>query len=308
MADKDFYGTLGVARDIPQEDLRTAYRKLAREHHPDVNPNDPKAEERFKEITAAYAVLSDPEKRTLYDEFGTQGLQDGFDPNEARSYQQWQRGAHRSPFQQDFRSEMDLEDLLGSFFRAGGGGGSARGLDAAGEVTVDFKAAALGEEVSVQLDGQDGGRALRVTVPPGAADGTKIRLAGQGGPGGDDGPRGDLYLTLRVRPHAFFSREQDDIFVDVPVTLPELMLGASIQVPTLEDPVAMKVPPGSDNGRKLRLRGKGALTRNRKDRGDLYVHLIATLPSGGGPRLSELAKEMESLYEDENVRAKLGVT
>ena len=110
-----------------------------------------------------------------------------------------------------------------------------------------------------------------------------------------------------MRPHAFFTREQADIFVDVPVTLPELILGASIQVPTLEDPVAMKVPPGSDNGRKLRLRGKGALKRNSKDRGDLFVRLIATLPSSGEPRLTELAKEMESLYEDENVREKLGV-
>ena len=317
MEEQDFYATLGVARDISEEDLRTAYRKLAREHHPDVNPNDPKAEERFKEITAAYGVLSDPEKRALYDEFGSQGLRDGFDPSEARAYQQWQRGAQRSPFQQGFRSEMDLEDLLGSFFGARGAGGSARGLDAAGEVTVDFKAAALGEEVSVQLGTmaamaasgeQEGGSALRVTVPPGASDGTKIRLAGQGGPGGGDGPRGDLYLTLRVRPHAFFTREQADIFVDVPVTLPELILGASIQVPTLEDPVAMKVPPGSDNGRKLRLRGKGALKRNSKDRGDLFVRLIATLPASDGPRLTELAKEMESLYEDENVRAKLGVT
>ncbi len=313
MEEQDFYATLGVARDISEEDLRTAYRKLAREHHPDVNPNDPKAEERFKQIAAAYGVLSDPEKRALYDEFGSQGLQEGFDPSEARGYQQWQRGAHQSPFQQGFRSEMDLEDLLGSFFGARRGDGSARGLDATAEVTVDFKAAALGEEVGIQLEGRGalGGletrSTLRVTVPPGASDGTKIRLAGQGGPGGGDGPRGDLYLTLRVRPHAFFTRKQADIFVDVPVTLPELILGASIQVPTLEDAVAMTVPPGSDNGRKLRLRGKGALKRNSKERGDLYVRLIATLPPSGGPRLTELAKEMESLYEDENIRAKLGV-
>ena len=301
MEDQDLYATLGVGRDVSEEDLRTAYRKLAREHHPDVNPNDPKAEERFKEIAAAYGVLSDAEKRALYDEFGTQGLQESFDPEEARAYQQWARGAGRSPFQQGFRSEMDLEDLLGSFFGARSGGGP----DATGEVAVDFMAAARGEEVTVHFEGRG---ALHVKVPPGASDGTRIRLADQGGPGVGGGPPGDLYLTLRVRPHAFFTREGADVFVDVPVTVPELVLGAAIEVPTLDGPVTMKVPPSSGNGRKMRLRGKGARQRDGGRRGDLYVRLIATLPPNGDPRLAELAKEMQGLYGDENVRAKLGVT
>lgn len=305
MEEQDLYAVLGVARDTSEEDLRNAYRKLAREHHPDVNPNDPKAEERFKRVSSAYGVLSDPEKRALYDEFGTQGLQEGFDADQARSYQQWARGADRSPFQESFRSEMDLEDLLGSFFGGRRQGGPARGPDAVGEVTVDFVAAALGKEVTVALEGRG---TLHVKVPPGASDGTRIRLAGQGGGGAGGGPSGDLYLTLKVRSHAFFKREGADIFVDVPVTVPELVLGASIEIPTLESAVTMTVPAGSSNGRKLRLQGKGALARDAGRRGDLYVVLVAALPTSDDPRLGELAKEMEGLYGDENVRAKLGVT
>ena len=180
-----------------------------------------------------------------------------------------------------------------------------RGPDAVGEVAVDFVAAALGQEVTVHLEGRG---ALHVKVPPGAADGTKIRLAGQGGAGAEGGAPGDLYLTLRLRPHAFFKRDGADILVDVPVTIPELVLGASIEVPTLEAPLTMKIPAGSSNGRKLRLRGKGALQRKSGSRGDLYVILDATLPSGDDPRIAELAKEMKALYADENVRARLGMT
>ena len=163
---------------------------------------------------------------------------------------------------------------------------------------VDFLDAVRATEVSLQLEGRAG---LRVHVPPGAEDGTRIRLAGQGIQGQAGGPPGDLYVTLRVRPHPFFTRKGADLYVDLPVTLPELVVGASIEVPTPDGPVSMKLPPRSPNRRRLRLRGKGAV-RREGERGDLYVTLVAELPDSDDPRLEELAREMEPLYEGKDVR------
>jgi curved DNA-binding protein len=301
--EEDLYSILGVARDASQDEIRTAYRQLAREHHPDVNPDDAKAEERFKAVASAYGVLSEPEKRQRYDEFGTQGLREGFDPNQAREYQHWARGAQESPFSQGFDANVDLEDLLrGVFSRGGRRAGPQPGSDARGEVQVDFMDAVRGGEVSVQFQGRG---LLRIKIPPGAENGTKIRLKGQGDPGPGGGPAGDLYLTLQVRPHAFFVREGRDLTVDLPVSVSELILGADIEVPTPDGPVTMKVPPGSQNGRKLRLREKGALGRAGAGRGDLYVKLVAQLPESDDPRLAELAEELESLYGDADLRGHL---
>jgi curved DNA-binding protein len=300
---EDLYLALGVSRDASQEELRAAYRKLARQHHPDVNPNDAAAEERFKDISAAYAVLSDEEKRQRYDEFGIAGLQDGFDPEQAREYQHWAKGAGRSPFFETSQSDLDLEEMLSKLFgRPMHEAGPVRGVDAYGDVGVDFLDVIRGREVGVKL--QDRGL-LNVKIPPGAREGTKIRLKGQGEPGREGGPAGDLFLTLRVRPHPFFSRDGADLFVDVPVTLPELILGASIDVPTPDGWVSMKVPPASRNGQKLRLREKGALRQKGRGAGDLYVRLVVQLPETDDPRLAEFAKEFESLYGDVDVRAEI---
>ncbi|NRA01541.1 MAG: DnaJ domain-containing protein [Myxococcales bacterium] len=308
MDNKDLYGILGVARGASEDEIRSAYRKLARQHHPDVNPNDPKAEERFKEVAFANDILQDPEKRRRYDEFGSGGLAEGFDPDQARAYSRWSRGAQRSPYHESFTSQMDLDDLLSGLFggRAGPGArGPARGRDASGEIPVDFLDAVLGNEVRVQFEGKG---ALRIRIPPGTESGTKIRLAGQGEPGVDGAPPGDLYLTLRVRPHPFLTREGPDLFVDLPVTLPELVLGASVEVPTPDGPVQLKIPPRSPNGRKLRLRGKGA-AQPGGERGDLYLKLALALPSElddeARAKLEELAREIEPLYAEQNLRAHL---
>lgn len=313
MPEQDLYAALGVAKTASQDEIRKAYRKLARKHHPDVNPNDAKAAERFKEVSYANDILSDEKKRALYDEFGTKGLEAGFDADQARAYKHWQEGARRSPSSQEFTSDIDLEDLLGGL---GGFGerfgfgrrrprGPQKGADAQGDATVDFLDVVRGGKVTLQFQGKG---TLHVTIPPGADDGTKIRLAGQGAASPNGGPAGDLYLTLRVRPHPFFTRNGADVHVELPVTIPELVRGGSIQVPTPDGVASVKVPAGSSNGRKLRLRGKGATRRGSKERGDLYVTLSAVLPKDADPKaLDEIADAMEPLYGSSNVREALGV-
>jgi curved DNA-binding protein len=299
MEQKDLYAVLGVARDVSDDEIRRVYRKLARETHPDVNPNDPKAEERFKEVSFAYEVLSDPDKKKLYDEFGSDGLQQGFDPDHARTYQRWARGAHRSPHSGGFSSEFDMDDLFGSLF--GSRAGARSGSDVEGDFEVGFMDAIRGGEVRVQVEGKG---TLRVKIPAGSDEGPRVRLAGQGAPGFDGGPPGDLYLKLKLRPHRFYERSGADLLVDVPVTLQELVRGGAIEVPTPDGPVTMKVPPRSQPGRKLRLRGKGAPQRSG-GRGELYVTLVLALPDSDDPRLEELASELESLYGEVDVRAGL---
>jgi curved DNA-binding protein len=302
----DFYKTLGVSRTASEDEIRKAYRKLARKFHPDVNPNDRKAEEKFKEISFAYEVLSDKDKRARYDEFGVQGLAEGFDPAQAREYTRWSQGARRSPSYETFTSgeDVDLEDLLGGLF--GGAGrrtrGPARGRDASGEIEVDFLDAVRGGEVRVQV--ADRG-ALRIKIPPGSETGTKIRLAGQGDSGDPGAPAGDLFLTLKVRPHPHFRREGNDLHLDLPVTVPELVQGASVEVPTPDGSVTMKIPSRSQSGRVLRLRAKGAPKLGASDKGDLYVKLVVELPDPADPRLEPIAKELEALYEGRDVRARL---
>jgi curved DNA-binding protein len=300
MPEKDLYGELGVARDASEDELRRSYRRLAREYHPDVNPDDPAAEERFKEVSFAYEVLSDPEKRRTYDEFGHEGLAAGFSPDQARAYREWSSGAGHGPFGGD--GAFHFEDLFEGLFGARMRRGPQRGPDVQSEVAVEFLAAVMGHEVRVRVPDRG---TLRVRIPAGAEDGTRVRLGGQGRPGPGNGPPGDLYLVLRVRPHPFFTRDESDLFVDVPVSLPELILGTSIEVPTPEGSVSMKVPPRSPNGRKLRLRGQGGVVRGSPERGDLYVRLVAELPESDDPKLEELAHELEPLYEGQDLRSRL---
>ncbi len=293
---RDLYKVLGVARDVDAAVLKKAYRKLARRHHPDVNPGDKAAEDKFKEISEAYDVLSDPSKRRNYDDFGETSLQGGFDAEQARRAREafgarfGGGGAGGPQFEGGQPFEFgDLDDLLGRFgFGGRGASGRAAGLrgsDLEAHLELDFLEAAKGGEkrLTLQLAGEDGrlrSQTLTVRIPPGVADGGRIRLRGKGAPGLGGGPPGDLWATVHVKPHAVFRREGRDLFVDVPVTIVEAIRGAKIEVPTLEGRATVSVPPGTDSGKKLRLRGKGITAPNGGAPGDLYVVIQIRVPKG----------------------------
>ena len=301
MADRDLYRDLEVSRDISEDDLRTAYRKLARRFHPDVNDGDAAAEERFKQISFANDVLSDPEKRKRYDEFGMAGLADGFDAERARGGFGWNPGAQHSPGFEQFSVDGDLGDLFSGFFAGQRRNVPRRGSDLESPLDVTFLDSVRGAEVRLQLQGEG---LLRVRIPPGARDGTRVRVAGKGGEGTGSAPRGDLYLRLKVASHPIFSRDGDDRRMELPVTVPEAILGARIEVPTPGGAATMTIPARSKNGQTLRLRGKGA-SRREGGHGDLYVRLSVELPEGDAEGLEDLARSMEPLYAAEGVRRKL---
>jgi curved DNA-binding protein len=300
MEERDLYADLGVAKGASVDEIRKAYRKLARQYHPDVNPGDAKAEERFKQISFAYDVLSDDEKRPRYDEFGMAGLAPGFDSEQARAYKRWSEGARRSPFSETFSSDVDVEDLLSELFGAERAQRARQGADVEAELDVDFLDAVRGNEIRIGV----GGSNLRVRIPAGSDTGTRVRLSGKGGAGARGGPAGDLYLRLRVRPHPFFTRRGDDLLLDLPVTVPEAVLGAKVDVPTPDGAVSMTVPPRSRNGQTLRVRGKG-VPRREGGRGDLLVRLAVELPDTDDAKLEELARALEPLYGGAPIRRHL---
>ncbi|HEX5067644.1 MAG TPA: DnaJ C-terminal domain-containing protein [Myxococcota bacterium] len=291
---RDLYAILGVARDVDADALRAAYRKLARKYHPDVNPGDKSAEEQFKEISRAYDVLSDAEKRRNYDEFGEVSLEAGFDAKRAREAKErfearFGRGGgagFEPPGGESFHFD-DLDDLLGRFYGGRGGERSfrMRGADAAAGLELDFLDALRGgtHSLTLQREGPDGqlrSENLTVRIRPGVRDGGRIRIPGRGGAGIGGGPSGDLWVRLHVRPHPVFSREGDDLHMRVPISVREAVLGAKIEVPLPEGRATVSVPAGTDSGRKLRLRGKGAPDPESGTPGDLYVTVEIRVPRG----------------------------
>jgi DnaJ-class molecular chaperone len=286
-----------VAKDADADAIRKAYRKLARQYHPDVNPGDQAAEDRFKEISEAYAVLSEPDKRRNYDEFGEVSLEGGFDADAARRAREAfgaRFGAGEpegaGPFGgfEGFGGQTfefgDLDDLLGRLHRRRGAGG-LRGGDVHAILELDFLEAARGGEKRVTIAvpderGQPRTETITVRIPAGVADGGSIRLPGKGAPGLAGGPPGDLFAEIHVRPHPVFRREGRDLVVEVPVTVTEAVRGARVEVPTLEGRATVTVPPGTDAGRKLRLRGKGVPDPGGGAPGDLYVIVRIVVPKG----------------------------
>ncbi len=296
---KSLYQILGVPKNAPDGDIRRAYRRLARTLHPDLNPGDAAAEERFKQVSAAYEVLADSDRRKAYDEFGDESLKGGFDPEKARAYRDWQsrRKAGAEPFRRSKRgpgagAEFDIGDLGDLFGFGRGRTGPARGTDVRAVVDMDLAQAITGGEVKLDVPGKT---PVTVRVPPGADTGSTIRLAGRGAPGPSGGSAGDLLIECRVRPHPRVTRNGLDLTMRVPVTLNEAYNGASIEVPTFHGPIKVTVPPGTQQGAKLRVRGKGVI--RGKSRGDLFVQLDVRLPQSRDDALARALADSDRSYE-----------
>ncbi len=306
MTQQDFYETLGVPRGATADEIQRAYRTLARAWHPDVNKS-PEAEDRFKEISAAYDVLSDPEVRKRYDAFGEdfRRVPDDVDPEAwARAQRANARrpGGARGPRDTgdvfvDFgdvggqAGSANIDDLLGGLFGQRRPSGPRPGPDQEAEIELSVEDAYRGGSHRITLTGSSGSRSYTVAVPAGVIDGQRIRLAGQGAPGSGGAPAGDLYLTARLRPDRRFRVDGRTISVDLPVTPWEAVLGATVVVDTPSGDTKVKVPPGSSSGRKLRLRGLGMPNASGAD-GDLFAVLKIVVPADPTERERELFTEL----------------
>jgi curved DNA-binding protein len=293
MADPDYYQVLGVARSASADEIKKAYRKLAREYHPDMKPNDPVAAEKFKQVQEAYSILGDEQKRKQYDQFGTAfpGGGPGGPAGGGPFRYTWHTGGE-VPFDINelFGGGGGFEDLFG---HRAGPRTARRGEDLHADVRIPFVTAALGGSVDVRVG--HGGRVetLSVRIPAGVNDGTVIRLSGQGEPSPRGGPSGDLLLTVHVEPHPFFRRDGADILIDVPVTPAEAVLGAKVDVPTLaEGNVVVTIPPGTSSGMKLRLRGKGITDKASGTTGDQFVVVKIVVPRDPGDQLKSLYRQI----------------
>lgn len=312
----DFYADLGVPKSASADEIKKAYRKLAGKLHPDKNPGDKKAESKFKAVNRAYQTLSDPKKRSLYDEFGEDALREGFNSEAARAYQRAQGGfgfdggggARGGGFSfEDLFARagsgggrgVGLGDLFGDLFQSNQGPGRAaagqgrgagvKGSDIGSEVTVDFREALNGAELKLTL--QDGGSPVTVRIPPGADDGDRLRVPGHGAPGPFGGTSGDLVLAIRVRPHPHFERKGLDLLLDLPITVGEAYRGAKVKIPTPEGDVTLTIPKRTQSGQQLRLKGKGV--KRKKDQGDLYVRFQIRLPEGDSKDVEHAIDELE---------------
>ncbi|ROP65149.1 molecular chaperone DnaJ [Curtobacterium sp. PhB130] len=321
--DKDFYKVLGVSKDASDAELKKTYRKLARQFHPDSNPGDTAAENRFKEISEAYSVLSDKEQRAEYDQVramgsgarftaGGAGQGGGFEDVFGGMFGQQGGGGQRVRFGQG--GGGGFEDILGGMFGGGGGagfgqpsggyrgfGGPTKGRDVTATTTLDFTTAIAGDTVKLS---QGNGRPVNVRIPAGVADGQKIRLRGRGEQSPDGGDAGDLVVTVHVRKHPVFERDGQNLRVDVPVTFVEAALGATIQVPTLGgEPVKLRVAPGTPSGRVLRVKGRGVATKNGT--GDLLATVQVAVPSHLSDKAREAVEALAAALPDEDPREDL---
>jgi DnaJ-class molecular chaperone len=300
---RDPYEVLGVSKTASEAEIKKAFRSLAKKHHPDTHAGDKSAQKRFQEISGAYEIVGDKEKRVKFDrgEIDASGNPRGFDPR-AHGYEG--AGAGPRDFQYTWSSEdgdaaqgFRPEDIFSDLF--GGGGGRRRsqprkGQDIEYALTVRFEEAAIGGTRRITLTD---GRELDVRIPVGLRDGQQIRLKGQGAPGRSSGPSGDILLTVSVAPHAYLTREGNDLRMDLPVTLKEAVLGGKVTVPTLSGPVALSVPANSNAGSALRLKGKGIPARGSEAAGDLYVRLVVSLPEKADAALKEFVEHWPANYD-----------
>lgn len=313
---KDYYKILGVEKNADEKQIKKAYRRLAREFHPDMKPGDKAAEARFKEINEANEVLSDPEKRRKYDELGQNyqrwqqagGQAGGFD------WSQWiaTQGSRGSGPRVEYGDVGDLNDLFGGnagfsdFFEAVFGGaaqatqthagrrttrGPMRGRDLEQEIEVTLEEAFRGTQRLMDADG----RRLEIKIPAGVKTGSRIRMTGEGLPGPQGGPRGDIYLVVRVLPNPSFERRGDDIYTEAPVDLFTALLGGEARIPTLAGSVVLRIPPGTQSGRTFRLAGQGMPRLKSEEHGDLYARIRVMLPERLNAREQELVREWAQL-------------
>jgi molecular chaperone DnaJ len=323
MADKDYYDILGVKKTAKEDEIKKAYRNLAKKFHPDKNKGDKTAESKFKEISEAYAVLSDKEKREQYDRlgkeafgggnpFGAGGPFQGFDfdfsqfsGGGARGRRGGTGGGGRKA------STGNFTDIFSDLFGGGsgaapGGGGGFRqesdlqkGPDTEAELTIDFRDAVLGSTMELNVNGEQ----VKVKIPEGVGDGQRIRLRGKGAVAYFGGPAGDLNVLIHVRPHPFLQRDGDDIRIDLPITLGEAVHGAEIDVPTIHGPVRARIPAGTQGGQTFRLSGKG-VKKKSGGYGDHYYRVMVMLPKDLPPEATPAVDQIESHYR-ENPRANL---
>jgi curved DNA-binding protein len=306
----DLYKELGVAKSASADEIKKIYKKLAGQLHPDRNPGDQKTEARFKSVNRAYQVLSDPEKRRLYDEFGEESLREGFNAAATRAYRNAAQaaGARRARGGGGINFE-DLSgggqvppggfgDLFGDLFGGGGvgarsarrGGATMKGSDVGSEVEIDFVSAIRGAELRLRV--QDGGEEVTVRVPPGAGEGDKVRVAGHGAPSMNGGPAGDLVITIHVGGHPHFERDGLDLYLNLPITVGEAHAGAKVRVPTPDGPVTLSVPKHAQSGQEMRLKGKGVKRASKQ--GDLYVRFLVKLPVEDSEAIEQAVATLES--------------
>ena len=311
MAEKDYYDILGVKKTATEDEIKKSYRNLAKKHHPDRNKGNKEAENKFKEISEAYAVLSDKEKREQYDRLGREAFAGG-SPFGAGGFdfsqfaEQFARAGGRARGGRRGGSGAGgggFTDIFSDLF--GGGGGAAyetgpdRGSDVEAELTIDFRDAVLGTTLEITVNRSP----IKVRIPEGVAEGQRIRLRGKGTPGAMGGPAGDLNVLIHVRSHPFFERRDDDISIDLPLTVGEAIRGAEVEVPTIRGPVRAKIPAGTQGGQTFRISGKG-VRKKGGGHGDHYYRVQVAVPKRVAPEAMDAVDKIEMQYS-ENPRANL---
>lgn len=308
----ELYDILGVSRSADDDTIKSAYRKLALKYHPDTNPGNAEAEETFKKVTAAFEVLKDPEKRKLYDEFGMDGLREGFDPAAARQYARWQaQGADGVRFRTRSSpgASASFQDIFGDIFGGrspfdtsdysnfGGFHAPVRGSDISARLDIDFMTAVRGGQIEFSVQG----RSLKVRIPAGADNGERLRLKGQGSPAPETpqgrGTAGDLLLELHVQPHPLLRREGLHLYLELPITITEAIMGARLTVPTPHGEFTVTVPEGVHSGARLRLKEQG-IERNGK-KGHFFVVLQIQAPDHIDDEIREAAEILAKGYTEE---------
>jgi DnaJ-class molecular chaperone len=316
MSESDYYEVLGVAKDATPEAIKKAYRGLARKHHPDVNPGDKTAEKKFKEVQQAYDILSDPEKRALYDRYGTAAFEGMAAAGPRTSASEWtarfgEPGSETIDFSEFFghfgqpgEAETHagqggagiFEDLIGRM-RAGRTGRPRSGRSLEAHLSIPFLTAVRGGETSINVQRTDGKTEnLVVKIPAGVDSGAKLRLKGQGEPGPKGTQRGDLTITITVEPHPFFKREERNLLVEVPITVAEAIMGAKVDVPSLDGMKSLTIPPGSSSGLRLRLKGQGVPASGGKGEGDLFLLLKVVVPKN----LDDVSRKLIQDFAERN--------